>query len=420
MNSTLVSVDHLSVGPVRDLSFTLNRGEALGLIGPSGSGKSLVALSLLGLSPLPVTGRVQIDGKTAIVFQDSLTSLNPTLSIGYQLSETGADPATYLSLVGLSPTLVRAYPHELSGGMRQRVALAIALALKPDLLILDEPTTALDLETQEEILTLLHTLRAKHPFALLLISHDPRLIARICSRTLSLSPPHPATALPSRTPLIGPPLLEARHLSLRSLHNVSFTLHRGETLSLLGRSGSGKSTLARLLLQLETPNRGQILYHNSPHLDRRKIQIVFQDPSSSLNPRMTIRELLTEPLLVHRIHAPNRPAELLARVGLTPDMLSRYPHQFSGGQRQRIAIARALVLNPEILILDEPVSSLDGPLQTQILTLLLELQRDLHLSYLFISHDPALAAAISDRIFTLQNGELLRFFAEPDASARLV
>jgi microcin C transport system ATP-binding protein len=460
---TLLSVQNLTLaaGPkslVQDISFDIAKGEFLALAGASGSGKSLTALALLQLLPPGIrqtAGRISlagaditapknlraIRGRTAsLIFQDT-AALNPLARAGTQLAEAFAvhnRPVSretlhaHFARYGLPERTARAYPHELSGGQRQRVAIAIALANDPSLLIADEPTTALDATTKLEILTLLKKSQQATGLSLLFITHDVPLIHRYADRILVIesgriaaATPAAARPLPPPPPAPpGPPILTVENISLTygripALADISLTLHAGETLGLAGASGAGKSSLANILLMLTKPDAGKILLHGANifalparqrRARRRQLQIVFQTPAFS--PRLTAAHIVGEGL---RIHEPTltrdaheaRIAAAITEVGLPPDCLHRYPHEFSGGQRQRIAIARALILRPDILILDEPTSSLDAAIQTEILALLRDIQRTTNTAYIFISHDLAVLRTISHRIAILHAGRII-------------
>ncbi|MDQ0464600.1 peptide/nickel transport system ATP-binding protein [Caulobacter ginsengisoli] len=495
---SLLSVDHLTLTihgrPVLNgLSFTVEPGEIVGLVGESGSGKSLTALSILGLTPpgSVATGAVKLDGQNllnrpdrdlqavrgkdiGIVFQEPATALNPLLTIGAQVAETArihghsktaarALAAEALVRAGLSPDLTDRYPHELSGGQRQRAAIAMATVLKPRLLICDEPTTALDVTTQAQILELLKALAREQGCGLILITHDLAVVVGLADRTVILkdgaiveqgptvalfrnlthpysrqlaadSAPQPATA---RAEAKGDPLLEARDVVRsypgakgRAVDGISLAIRPGERVGLVGESGSGKSTLLRALLALEPVQAGEIALAGAPFRpsggkDRRVlIQAVFQDPVGSFDPRWRVEDLIAEPLHLSATPVPKaerraRVAALLDKVGLPADAIDRYPHQFSGGQRQRIAIARALIVEPRIVVLDEAVSALDATVRGRILELLDKLSDELGVAWLFVTHDLTVVRAVTDRVLVMQAGRIVeegptaRVFAAP-------
>jgi microcin C transport system ATP-binding protein len=485
------------VEAVRGVSFTIARGESLALVGESGSGKSVTALSLLQLLPYPnaahgegssirVLGQELVGAKPAqlqevrgnrigIVFQEPMTSLNPlhtverqvgeTLAIHARLSPRAARERTLelLTLVGLPEAehRLQAYPHQLSGGQRQRVMIAMAIANRPDLLIADEPTTALDVTIQARILALLKDLRERLGMALLLITHDLSIVGKMADRVCVMTageiveagpaaeifarPRHPYTRRLIEAEPKGhgvpadaraPVLLEGEALKVwfpirrgiwrrlkgyvKAVDGVSLHLREGMTLGVVGESGSGKTTLALALLRL-VASEGRIRFagrdiallgERQLRPLRREMQIVFQDPFSSLSPRLSVGQIVEEGLKVHRL-APDPAArrrlieEALAEVGIEAAAADRYPHEFSGGQRQRIAIARALVLKPRLVVLDEPTSALDRSVQAQIIDLLRDLQRRRRLAYLFISHDLKLVRALSHEILVMKDGEIV-------------
>ena len=473
-------------------SLAVGRDEVMGLAGPSGCGKTTVAaaiMRLLGPAARITSGRVLVGGRDvltleagelrrlrwreiAIVPQAAMNALNPVMTIGEQIADvlTTHDglrrrtarerTAKLLESVGISSDRLRAYPHQLSGGQRQRVVIAMALALRPRLLVLDEPTTALDVVVQREIMELVLGLKARLSFSVLLITHDLSLMAGVCdrigvmeagrlveegpARRILTSPAHPATqalvsGLPPRpgrrTKTSAEPILEVEGLrmdfpaggllsrrTIRALDGVDLTLHRGEILALVGRTGSGKSTLARVIARLETPTAGRLLLEGRDVLAeeprrasrsyRRRVQMVFQDPFASLNPAHTVGHTLGRALAVHRgtvdrADIAAEAAELLDAVGLEPELLGARPHELSGGQRQRVAIARALACEPEVLVADEPTSMLDAPLRAGILDLLLRLRRERDLSILYITHDLASARYLADTTAVLQAGRLV-------------
>ncbi len=476
---------------VDNVSFKLNQGETLALVGESGSGKSLTALALLDLLPEGATrsGRIVLDGRdvmgapartlqrvrggtAGIVFQEPMTSLNPLHRVGRQVAEavalhaprpTREQVASLLERVGFKDAAARldAFPHQLSGGQRQRIMIAMALANDPVLLIADEPTTALDVTIQAQILDLLAREKAARGLALLLISHDLNVVARVADRVAVMKdgrivetglaadvfrkPAHAYTRMlidaepsgaPASVPDGAPILAEAQGLTVsfpvrrgllrrqvgevRAVDGVTLQLRAGETLGLVGESGSGKSTIGLALLRMQA-SAGTIRFDGQDITTmrqgalrplRRRMQIVFQDPYGSLSPRMSMGEIVEEGL---RVHQPDlSPAARAARirttleeVGLPADSAGRYPHEFSGGQRQRVAIARALILQPSLIVLDEPTSALDRSVQAQIVGLLRTLQARHGLSYLFISHDLAVVRALAHRVMVLKSGQVV-------------
>ncbi len=502
-NEPLLVVDDLSISfrmqalektVVHNISFELHAGETLALVGESGSGKSVTALSVLQLlNPTQVrypTGSIRYKGEELIgadrhtlkrirgdrvgmIFQEPMTSLNPLHTVEKQINEVlllhkglNRDAARertleLLNLVGLDQVAERlqAYPHQLSGGQRQRVMIAMALANEPDILIADEPTTALDVTVQAQILTLLGELQQRLGLAILLITHDLTVVRNVASRVCVMrdgvihetgdthsvfdSPQHAYTreligAEPEGdAPIVdsgGKVIIEATDLRVwfpikrgffrrtvghvKAVDGISLSLEVGETLGVVGESGSGKSTLAQALLRL-IPSTGQIHFDGQDisHLSgsglktlRQNMQVVFQDPYGSLSPRMSVGSIILEGLHAHNL---SQGAELdeqkaiavLEQVGLDRDALNRYPHEFSGGQRQRIAVARAMILQPKLLMLDEPTSALDRAVQVQMIELLHQLQQENGLSYLFISHDLKVVKAMSNRIMVMKDGK---------------
>ncbi|MGW1501591.1 dipeptide ABC transporter ATP-binding protein [Streptomyces mirabilis] len=482
---SLVEVTDLTVGfgslrAVDGLSFRLEKGAALGLVGESGSGKSTVASALLGLhrgTGADVGGSVRVagidvqeasdaelrrlrGGKAAMVFQDPLSSLDPYYAVGDQIAEVyrvhakvsrraaRARAVEVLDRVGIpdAPRRARSRPHEFSGGMRQRALIAMALACEPDLLIADEPTTALDVTVQAQILDLLHTLREETGMGLLLVTHDVGVAAESVDEILVMrhgrAVEHglvgavlgaPAQAytqeLLGAVPRVDAPrtasavteevVLEASGLrrefgrgkkAFAAVDDVSLTIHRGETLGIVGESGSGKTTLGRMLVGLLEPTAGEIKPGGGVRPD---VQMVFQDPVSSLNPRRSVGESIADPLRAQgerdegRIRG--RVRELLERVGLEAAHYDRYPHEFSGGQRQRVGIARALAADPRVIVCDEPVSALDVTTQAQVIALLAELQRELGLALVFVAHDLAVVRQVSDRVAVMRRGRIVEY-----------
>ena len=497
---SLLSVDNLQVSfttrngthqAVRGVSFTVEPRQITAIIGESGSGKSVSCYAMLGLIPMPPGridgGTAMFDGKDllslseselrairgrdiAMIFQDPMTCLNPYMTIGEQLIEpllihknmnksaAKARAIELLEEVGIrSPaTTFNSYPHEFSGGMRQRVMIAMALINEPRLLIADEPTTALDVTIQAQILKLIAELQKKHDIGVLFISHDLAVVADIADQIVVMeqgdvvergapsalfqSPAHPYTrklldAIPTGQRASGQvvpdPLIRVNSLRtwfypngvdepVKAVNGVSLDIHRGEVLGLVGESGSGKSTLGRSLLRLAPITEGEVIFDDTsvtalqgPALKdfRRRIQMIFQDPFASLNPRMTVYDTLAEPLLLHNICDKNaldsHIAKLMDDVGLARAFIRKYPHEFSGGQRQRIAIGRALATKPEFIVADEPVSALDVTIQAQILELLQALGREYGLTMLFVSHDMAVIRHIADRIVVMYRGKLV-------------
>lgn len=536
MSSPLLTVKNLTIEfvhgdeylpVVRDVSFAVEKGQTLGIVGESGSGKTVTSLSLLRLlndRKSRVSGEILFKGKNllslgpsairqvrgremAMIFQEPMTSLNPVFRVGDQIAESlrihrlvssrkeaRAKTIELMNEVGIPEAHARYdyYPHEMSGGQRQRIMIAMAIACQPELLIADEPTTALDVTIQKQVLDLLDSLKNKYNMSMIFITHDLGLVSnrtdKVCimykgqiveqgdTKTVFSSPQHPYTkgllncrpslhAKRERLPTLSdylsadgatktfdpeviplkkprsydkePVVLEAKAVSTffpkkspilkrtigwhKACENVDFSLHRGEIIGLVGESGSGKSTLGKTLMHLLEPTSGEVhlrgknllgLSRKEVVANRKYMQLIFQDPYSSLNPKRTIKSALTEPMLVHGIgkdkaERVSMARELMQKVGLTPDWLSRYPHEFSGGQRQRICIARALSLNPEVLICDESVSALDVSVQAQVLNLLLQLREEMNISIVFISHDLSVVRFMSDRILVMQNGQVV-------------
>jgi len=525
--STLVSVANLRVSfrlgresvveAVRGVSFDVPADGTVALVGESGSGKTVSAMSILRLLPenaiVDPASRIEFEGESLLtasserlrairgraitaVFQEPMTSLNPVFTVGDQIAEVlqwhRAMPRRealekaidLLNEVGIPEPRARvgSYPHELSGGQQQRVMIAIAIANEPKLLIADEPTTALDVTIQRQVLELLARLRKRHRMSMLFISHDLALVGEIADHVvvmrdgevqehgpveqIFLSPRHPYTkgllscrpridSRPRRLPVIddyltgrGPEssarlerpqtadtVVEADGLrkvfrlktglfsskSLHAVRDVSFRLERGRTVGLVGESGSGKTTVGMLLMRLLDASAGAVRFDGTDLFGlsdsqmmryRRRIQVIFQNPYASLNPRFTIGQIVTEPMRIHRLGADDaeraeRARRLLERVELPTGALYKYPHEFSGGQRQRIAIARALAVEPEVLICDESVSALDVSVQATVLNLLLDLQEERGLAYLFISHDLAVVKYMADEILVMREGEVV-------------
>jgi microcin C transport system ATP-binding protein len=504
MQENLLSIEHLAVAfaqgkrqvtPVSDVTLSINPGETLALVGESGSGKSLTAHAILRLLPYPAAshpqGKILFQGmdllqmplgqmrlirgnKIGMIFQEPMTALNPLHTVQKQLREVirlhrHIDKAQMheeiLSLLRKvkipdPETKMRAYPHQLSGGQRQRVMIAMALANDPTLLIADEPTTALDVTVQREILDLLQELQRTSGMAMLLITHDLGVVRHVADRVavmyrgqivetsptaaLFSNPQHSYTRellncasnmIPAPVDANAEVVLQTQHLNVRfgtdtplfgkskhffsAVSDASITLRKGHTLGVVGESGSGKSTLAMAILRL-LDSEGVILCHGHRFDQlredqlrplRRNIQVVFQDPFASLSPRMTVSEIIAEGLHVHARLEPHaidsKVVQALQEVGLDPESRHRYPHEFSGGQRQRIAIARALILDPAIIILDEPTSALDRSVQIQVVALLKKLQTDRGLTYLFISHDLKVIKALSHEVVVMRNGEIV-------------
>ncbi|MDB5488420.1 MAG: microcin transporter ATP-binding protein [Reyranella sp.] len=480
---------------VRGVSFDIKRGETVALVGESGSGKSVTALSVLQLLPYPSashpTGSIRFQGKELVgastrellsvrgnrismIFQEPMTSLNPLHTIERQVNEVlilhkglsreAARKRTLelLEQVGIPEAAKRldAYPHQLSGGQRQRVMIAMALANEPDLLIADEPTTALDVTIQAQILKLLKSLQARYGMALLFITHDLGIVRKVADRVCVMTqgriveqgpvaevfdhPQHSYTqhllsaepkGRPAAADPAAPEILRLDDLKVhfpirrgvmrrtvghvKAVDGVSIALRQGHTIGLVGESGSGKTTLGLALLRLERSQGGiqfdgrdlQALGQRELRPLRREMQIVFQDPFSSLSPRMSVGEIVGEGLEVHRIGTKEERSvlidQVLHEVGLDPSSRERYPHEFSGGQRQRIAIARALVLKPRMIVLDEPTSALDMSVQAQIVDLLRDLQQRHKLAYLFISHDLKVVRALADEVVVLRHGKVV-------------
>lgn len=482
------------VKAVKNTSFELNQGETLAIVGESGSGKSVTAMSIIKLLPDHITEygkNTVIDFKgenlikksdkalrairgeqIAFIFQEPMTSLNPYMKIGKQLTEVVLEHKNIsraaaekkaidmLVQVGIKQPEKRAktYPHEFSGGQLQRIMIAMALLNEPDILIADEPTTALDVTIQAEILDLIHELQQKMGMAIIFITHDLGLAKhysdRVCVmrlgeivergeiKTIFENPQHPYTiellnatpkGLKTPIPADSQTLITADNISVHfpikynffgkptvyfeAVKQISLSIKSGETLGVVGESGSGKSTLGKAILQMlnhsgEVTFAGKQLEKHHSNDVKADLQIVFQDPFGSLSPRMTIGEIIGEGLQVHqpKLSKPermNRVREMLKEVELETDMINRYPHEFSGGQRQRIAIARAVILRPKFILLDEPTSALDRSIQVTVVELLRNLQKKYQLSYMFISHDLSVVRAMSDRVLVMKQGEVV-------------
>lgn len=510
MNSeTLLSVENLRVlfntrngqtVAVENLSFSLEAGKVLGIVGESGSGKSVACYALMGLIPSPPgkieSGRALFYGndllrmseselrhvrghKIAMIFQDPMTCLNPYMRIADQLIEVllqhkkiSKKDARIKSIAALievgildAARRIDEFPHQFSGGMRQRVMIAMALLAEPEILIADEPTTALDVTVQAQILALIKGLQKSHNLAVIFITHDLGVAAqmaddvlvmekgklveqgtteeifktptkeytkRLLGAVLTTAKPVASEAKVNEQPLLNVKNLQVGYASYtgslfnrvqrfsRGVDDVSINLFRGEILGLVGESGSGKSTLGRSIIRLVDAQSGQVIFNGENLLDlsatnlkdmRRNIQMIFQDPYASLNPRMTVFDTLAEPLLVHGLATKSTVLdhvnELMDDVGLDRRFIRKYPHEFSGGQRQRIAIARAIALKPKLIIADEPVSALDVTIRAQILALLLELTQKHNLTMLFISHDMSVVRYLCDRVVVMQKGRLI-------------
>ncbi|RYJ43838.1 ABC transporter ATP-binding protein [Flavobacterium beibuense] len=533
MSNTLLNINHVTISArkegkwtsiVHDSTFTLQENEILGIVGESGSGKSVTSLAVMGLLPkgiLEVTsGTITFNGDDiaklenkklreirgndiAMIFQEPMSSLNPSLKCGYQVEEILKEhtslsqkeiKATVLSLfekvkLPNPEKIYNRYPHEISGGQKQRVMIAMAIACKPKILIADEPTTALDVTVQKEIILLLKELQQETKMSIIFISHDLSLVSEIANRVLVMyqgniveqgnaeeifhNPEHTYTkalinSRPSldvrlkRLPTIQdylentvdktevtpqqrkkehevlysqPPLLEVinvekeyvssaglfgRDVKFKAVNDVSFKIYEGETLGLVGESGCGKSTLGNAILQLDKATAGNILYRGTDLTKlsakeirtlRKEIQIIFQDPYSSLNPRITVGKAIMEPMKVHGLYKNDKERkektiEILNRVGLGEEHFNRYPHEFSGGQRQRVGIARTIALQPKLIVCDESVSALDISVQAQVLNLLNELKENFGFTYIFISHDLAVVKYMSDQVLVMNKGQI--------------
>jgi peptide/nickel transport system ATP-binding protein len=513
---------------VKGVSFNVPRNSTVALVGESGSGKSVSAMAIMGL--LPPESATVLEGSSVLyggrdllkesreglqklrgreismIFQEPMTSLNPVFTVGDQISEVlrlhmglsrsqaRARAIEVLNEVGIpEPKLrVNSYPHQLSGGQQQRVMIAMAIACEPKLLIADEPTTALDVTIQKQILDLMAGLKQRHQMSVLFITHDLAMVGEIADQVVVMQSgevresgsvadifqhakdPYTKALLecrprldrrPQRLPVIDdfirsqgqppgqeqrtrgikegdPIILEARNLSkefklrqgllghrvFKAVDHVSFKLAKGKTLGLVGESGSGKTTIGLALMRLIDASSGEVLFEGADLLKlsrqqmmpyKRRIQIIFQNPYASLNPRFTVGNILIEPMQIHGIGADLEERSkmvytLLDRVGLTRAAFNKYPHEFSGGQRQRIAIARCLTMKPDVLICDESVSALDVSIQAQVLNLLQDLQDEFHMSYIFISHDLAVVKYISDQVMVMHNGEIVEIADSDD------
>jgi peptide/nickel transport system ATP-binding protein len=486
------------VRAVKDMSFALRKGETIAIVGESGSGKSVTARAVMRLLSKRATiakqSSIMLDGqdvtklperdmrslrgdKVSMIFQEPMTSLNPVYTVGAQIvevirihnkiskNEAWARALELLKEVQIPDpeARIKQYPHQLSGGQRQRVMIAMALANRPDILIADEPTTALDVTVQAQILNLIKALKDKYGMAVILITHDLTVVRQFADRVyvmqhgevkehnateaLFKSPQHPYTKrlLSSEPKGVAKPLegdspsiltgkdvrvtyvlkrgglFNATYSDLHAVDCLSLDLKRGETLGLVGESGSGKTTFGQALIRLLNPQEGEITFDGDRidglHRDalrpyRARMQIVFQDPFSSMNPRMNVRQVIEEGLIVNKIGASaadrlERVQKALSDSGMPTDILSRFPHEFSGGQRQRLAIARAIAMEPEFILLDEPTSALDLSVQAQIIELLRKLQRERGLSYLFISHDLKVVRALCHRVIVMQHGKIV-------------
>ncbi|WP_027556031.1 ABC transporter ATP-binding protein [Bradyrhizobium sp. Cp5.3] len=516
MTDCVLSIEHLSIAVtgssegktvVTDASLSVGRKEIVCVVGESGSGKSVTSFSVMGILPpglAPVAGSIKLLGeeligasmsrmrdlrgfRMAMIFQEPMTALNPVMTVGEQIAEIFryhkpklSEPEIQHQVRSLAAdvrlpdpaNIVRRYPHQLSGGQRQRIMIAMALALEPLLLIADEPTTALDVTTQKQILDLIRDLVARRGIGVLFITHDFGVVAEIADRvvvmragsviesgqarivltqpeqdyTRSLIDAVPGSRLPEAREVADQVLLRVEKLTktygssglfgvrrkvIPALQNASLTLRKGEILGIVGESGSGKSTLARCISRLQTPTSGDIwlgdaniaqLHERKLRRHRRGIQVVFQDPNRSLNPRLRIGEALVEGARnfgVGAREARERCRRLLDLVGMDESALGRFPHQFSGGQRQRICIARALASEPDILVADEAVSALDVSVQAQVLELLEDLRKRLGLAIIFITHDLRVAGQLCDRLIVMQSGKIVeqgptgKLFTEP-------
>ncbi|RDJ27787.1 ABC transporter ATP-binding protein [Bosea caraganae] len=490
---------------IEEVTLALHPGQILCIVGESGSGKSMCASALMGLLPKavrPLSGRIMFEGRDLLtlppgewralrgqrlgmIFQEPMTALNPVIRIGEQIAETfeahgRLTPAERRERVielarevGLPDPerIVKSYPHQLSGGQRQRAMIAMALALEPSILVADEPTTALDVTTQAQIIKLIRDIQQRRGMAVMFITHDFGVVSDIADRVAVMEkgrvveegpvadvlerPQHPYTqrllaAVPNLIPPVRPSVegepiacsvvgltktyrgtgsLASRR-EVAAAKGVSFDIRRGETLGLVGESGSGKSTIGRLVIRLTDPDAGTVRLGeldftgtegSALRAARKHVQMVFQDPFASLNPRRRVGQIIADGPIAHGVPAAQAHAkaeELLALVGLEPSAARRYPHEFSGGQRQRIGIARALALDPDVLVADEPVSALDVSVQAQVLELLEGLKTRLRLAMLFITHDLNVAAQVCDRIAVMRQGEIVELRPTAELLAR--
>ncbi len=532
-NTTLLSIQNLCVSflsekkenqVLYDISFDIHKNEILGVVGESGSGKSVASLAILGLLPNKISkitkGNIIYDGisllscnekeyrairgnEIAMIFQEPMSSLNPSMKCGKQVAEILFQHTSFSKAEIKTEVLslfekvklpepdraYKSYPHQLSGGQKQRIMIAMAIACKPKLLIADEPTTALDVTVQKEIISLLKSLQKEYKMSILFISHDLSLVSEVADHVLVMyqgkmieygttdtifhTPQKEYTKalinarppmniryqkLPTIADFLGdtdqkkeiitkeqreqhhqnlynqPPLLEVINVEksyfskvglfgkaeFKAVNDVSFKLYEGETLGLVGESGCGKSTLGNTILQLDKANRGQVIYKGQDITQlssskirslRKEIQLIFQDPFASLNPRLTVGKAIMEPMQAHNLYNNDKERkqkviELLRRVSLTEEYFNRYPHEFSGGQRQRIGIARTIALQPKLIICDESVSALDISVQAQVLNLLNELKSNFGFTYIFISHDLAVVKYMSDQLLVMNKGKI--------------
>jgi len=533
MSDLLLDIKNLSISfksnasekqIIHDISYSVFKNEIVGIVGESGSGKSVSSLAILGLLPNTIStinsGSIQFESqdltqisnktfqtirgrKIAMIFQEPMSSLNPSMTCGKQVEEILQQHTNLNKKEIKTETLLlfekvklpnpkrvyKTYPHEISGGQKQRVMIAMAIACKPELLIADEPTTALDVTVQKDIINLLKDLQTETKMSIIFITHDLSLISEIANRVLVMykgqiveqndvqsifnNPQHSYTkaliqsrpaldirlkTLPTITDVLNnevssevvtqnmrqkkheklyanPPLLEVNNLekeylaksgffakaeTFKAVNNVSFKLYKGETLGLVGESGCGKSTLGNAILLLDKATKGQILYNGKDITDlskaetiaiRKDIQIIFQDPYASLNPRLTIGNAIMEPMKVHNLYKTDierqqKTLEILNRVGLDASVFNKYPHEFSGGQRQRVGIARTIALQPKLIVCDESVSALDISVQAQVLNLLNELKENFGFTYIFISHDLAVVKYMSDQLLVMNKGQV--------------